>query len=85
MLEDCLVKGTEYTEKNLPLTHGREAFDANDFYRRLGEWEIKFVNTPGKGRTPIICGDEIEIASAMFRKYSDLAAEYYTDEVKVEN
>ena len=81
MLEDCLEKGEEYSEEGLRLTHGREAFDANDFYRKLGEWEVKFVNTPGKERTPVVCGDEVEVAKAMYRKYSALAAEYYADEV----
>ena len=81
MLEDCLEKGEEYSEEGLRLTHGREAFDANDFYRKLGEWEVKFVNTPCKERTPVVCGDEVEVAKAMYRKYSALAAEYYADEV----
>ena len=47
----------------------------------MGEWEVKFVNTPGKERTPVVCGDEVEVAKAMYRKYSALAAEYYADEV----
>lgn len=82
MLEECLKHNKEYKEEGLRLTHGREAFDANDFYRDLGKWEINYVNTSNKIRTPITCGDEIEIAKYMYKKYSGLAKEYYTDDVK---
>ena len=29
----------------------------------------------------MVCGDEVEMAKAMYQKYSALAAEYYADEV----
>jgi len=90
MLEEHLNKGTEYSEQGLPLTHNREAFRANDFYSSLGDWELQYVSTPGKARTPITQGDEIETAQRMYRKYAALADEYYRegvqrDEVKEEN
>lgn len=90
MLEEHLDKGTEYSEQGLPLTHNREAFRANDFYSSLGDWELQYVSTPGKTRTPITQGDEIETAQRMYRKYAALADEYYRegvqrDEVKEEN
>ena len=90
MLEEHLDKGTEYSEQGLPLTHNREAFRANDFYSSLGDWELQYVSTPGKARTPITQGDEIETAQRMYRKYAALADEYYRegvqrDEVKEEN
>lgn len=81
MLEECLEKGVEYKEEGLRLTHGREAFDANDFYRTLGEWEVKYVNTFGKERVPLVCGDEVEVVASMYKKYLALAAEYYANEV----
>lgn len=81
MLEECLKDGREYREEGLYMTHGREAFDANDFYKTLGRWEVKFVNTPGKMRVPMVCGDEIELATYMYEKYSALASEYYVGEV----
>ena len=61
----------------MPLTHNREAFRANDFYSSLGDWELQYVSTPGKVRTPITQGDEIETAQRMYRKYAALADEYY--------
>ena len=90
MLEEHLDKGTEYSEQGLPLTHNREAFRANDFNSSLGDWELQYVSTPGKARTPITQGDEIETAQRMYRKYAALADEYYRegvqrDEVKEEN
>lgn len=84
MLEDCLVYGKEYKKEGLSLTHGRETFDANDFYRTLGEWEMNFVETPNKIRTPMITGDEIELATVMYKKYLALASEYYVDEEGIE-
>lgn len=81
MLEECLKDGREYREEGLCMTHGREAFDANDFYKTLGKWEVKFVNTSGKMRVPMVCGDEIELATYMYEKYSALASEYYVGEV----
>ena len=48
-----------------------------EFYDRLADWEIQFVATPKTDIDPAPKGDEIEMASQMFRKYSDLAKEYY--------
>ena len=79
MLQEHLDNGTTYSEEGLRQTHGREAFRANDFYSKLGDWELQFVSTPNKARTPIVQGDEIEIAGRMYKKYTALAKEYYQD------
>lgn len=84
MLQQHLDKGTEYSEEGLKQTHGRESFRANDFYSSLGDWELQFVNTPGKARTPLTEGDEIVIAKRMYEKYSKLAEEYYEKEIKAD-
>lgn len=39
------------------------------------------MNTSGKMRVPMVCGDEIELATYMYEKYSALASEYYVGEV----
>lgn len=85
MLQEHLDAGTDYQEKGLPQTHGREAFRANDFYSRLGDWELEFVSKTNKARTPITQGDEIEIARNMYNKYASLAKEYYQDEIKADH
>ena len=79
MLQHHLEAGTDYREDGLPLTHGREAFRANEFYDELGNWELQFVERCGKVRTPITQGDEIEVVRRMFDKYAALAREYYHD------
>lgn len=85
MLQEHLDAGKDYQEKGLPQTHGREAFRANDFYSRLGDWELEFVSKTNKARTPITQGDEIEIARKMYNKYASLAKEYYQDEIKADH
>lgn len=82
MLQHHLETGEKYTEEGLPQTHGREAFRANDFYSRLGDWELSYVSTLNKARTPASTGDEIEVAEKMYRKYLVLAGEYYEKEMK---
>lgn len=77
MLQKHLDNGTEYKEEGIPQVYGREAFRANDFYNDLAEWELRFVATPGKARTPITQGDEVETATRLYRKYLRLAKEYY--------
>lgn len=78
-----LDRGEEYKEKGLPLVYGRETFRANDIYNRMADWELEFVSTPRKARTPITEGDEIIIAKRLFKKYSKLAKEYYSNEVSL--
>lgn len=70
MLQDHLDAGTSYNEEGLPQTHGREAFRANDFYSALGDWELQFVSTPDKVRTPITQGDEVETATRLYKSMS---------------
>lgn len=84
MLQGHLDSGTSYTEEGLPLTHGREAFRANEFYSQLGDWELNFVSTSGKASAPITRGDEIETVNRLYKKYLKLAAQYYQDEIKAD-
>lgn len=41
-----LSKGESYSEKQLPLVYGREAWRANEFYSSLASWEEKWVKSP---------------------------------------
>lgn len=77
MLAESLQNGKPYSEEGIPLSHGREAFRANDFYDQLADWEIAFVATPKTDIDPSPKGDEIELATRMFHEYSKLAKEYY--------
>lgn len=81
MLQEHLNSGKKYSEEGLPQVHGRESFRANDFYSKMGDWELEFVSTPNKARTPVTVGDEVEVASRMFKKYAALAKEYYAKEI----
>lgn len=81
MLQENLDSGKNYSEEGLPQTHGREAFRANDFYSRLGDWELEYVSKTNKIRTPVTQGDEIEVAGRMFKKYAAMAQEYYAKEM----
>lgn len=78
MLQEHINAGTEYKEEDLKLTHGREAFRANDFYNKLAEWELAFASKTGKARTPVSQGDELHIVRRLFDKYLKLSHEYYT-------
>lgn len=84
MLADCLQTGKEYSEEGLPRSHDREAFRANDFYTQLGDWELEFAAQPHPVRMPITQGDEVEVATRLYKKYSALAAEYYVGEIKAD-
>ena len=77
MLQEHLDAGTDYKEEGLKLTHGREAFRANDFYNKLGEWELAFASKVGKARVPVTQGDELQITRRLFNKYLKLSQEYY--------
>lgn len=90
MLQEHLNAGTDYSEEGLKLTHGRESFRANAFYNELGNWELEFVQKPHHIHVPLTKGDEIEVATRMYKKYSTLAHEYYknggeADEIKEGN
>lgn len=75
MLEQSVASGQKYSEEGVKLNHGREAFRANDFYGKLADWEIAFVNTPKKDINPTLKGDEVEIVRYLFDKYSKLTLE----------
>lgn len=83
MLQGHLDAGTTYSEKDLPQVYGREAFRANDFYKQMALWEEQYVNTPGKARTPVTQGDDLQTAKRLFDKYEKLSAEYYPGKVEV--
>ena len=84
MLLEHLENGTPYVEEGLPQVYGREAFRANDFYNELADWELQFVATPNKARTPITEGDELEVAGRLYTKYAALAKEYYGDTTRAD-
>ena len=84
MLQQHLDQGTEYNEDGLPQVYGREAFRANEFYTQLADWELSFVNRPNKARTPVTEGDELKIVRELFAKYSQLAEEYYAEDIKAD-
>ncbi|MFI3238145.1 MAG: alpha-N-acetylglucosaminidase [Lachnospiraceae bacterium] len=44
VLKECLENDTEYDEVLLPKVWGREAFRANEFYEKLADFEVAFVN-----------------------------------------
>lgn len=79
MLEDCLKNGTEYKEKGLKLTHGREAFRANSFYDKLADWELEYVSSANKANPVVTAGDEVEIVVELYDKYLELAKIYYNE------
>lgn len=84
MLQEHLDKDVPYVEEGLPQTHGREAFRANDFYKKLGDWELQFAATTRKARTPLTIGDEVETAARMYHKYARLAQAYYGETTKAD-
>ena len=85
MLQQHLDAGTSYEEAGLPQIYGREAFRANDFYDGLAEWELAYVDSYGKARTPITEGEETGMVKLLFDKYFKLSQEYYAGGVKVSN
>lgn len=80
-----LDRNEEYSEEGLPLVYDREAFRANNLYNRMADWEMSFVNTPCKARTPVTVGDEIEIVKYLFKKYYGISKEYYSVEIKADS
>lgn len=77
MLEDCLTKGLDYDEEGLPLTHGREALRANDYYNRLADWELEYVASTNKTVADVTIGDELQTVKRLYEKYRKLAGIYY--------
>lgn len=78
MLQQHLDEGTPYVEDGLPQVYGRETFRANDFYSALGDWELQFVGTYGKTRTPVAQGDDLETVRELFEKYVNISEDYKT-------
>lgn len=84
-LGNCMKQGKSYNETELPLVHGREAFRANELYNQMADWEMEFVQTRHKARTPVTMGDEVDVARRMFNKYVKLAKEYYSEDESEDN
>ena len=80
MLQGHLDNGTIYREEDAKMDLGRQAFRANEFYDSLADWELAFVDRPGKARTPVTEGDEVAVARRMLDKYKQLSKEYYNVE-----
>ncbi|MBS6576477.1 alpha-N-acetylglucosaminidase [Parabacteroides goldsteinii] len=80
MLQGHLDNGTIYREEDAKMDLGRQAFRANEFYDSLADWELAFVDRPGKVRTPVTEGDEVAVARRMLDKYKQLLKEYYNVE-----
>ena len=80
LLQGHLDNGTIYREEDAKMDLGRQAFRANEFYDSLADWELAFVDRPGKARTPVTEGDEVAVARRMLDKYKQLSKEYYNVE-----
>ena len=76
MLQRHLDEGTSYVEEGLPQVYGRESFRANDFYSALGDWELRFAETSGKGRTPVVQGEDLETVRELYATYVILSENY---------
>jgi len=69
MLQKHLDDGTEYTDPKKQ-THGREAWDANQFYVNLGNWECQWTKSYHKfSRKPQ--GDSVQLAKKYLVKYKN--------------
>lgn len=79
MLLEHLDNGSSYSEEGLLLTHGREAFRANQFYNHLADWELSYVSASGKVHNPLTSGNTLEIVQRLYEKYLHLMEEYKKD------
>lgn len=80
-LSDLLEKGEGYEDPTNGMNHGREGLRANDFYRKLAEWEIAWNKTSRK----LLAGkveDSVKIALKMVKKYKPVITEIYSTERK---
>jgi len=76
-LGGLLDKGESYSDPTRR-THGREALRANDFYSKLADWEIAW-NKKHHALPSGPVGDPIKLARYMFRKYTPIAKEIYSE------
>ena len=74
MLREKLLDGSYRSykdyEENLPRTSGREAIEADSFYRSLRNWEWAWITTP-KNYSPRTYGNEYQTASLMYERWKD--------------
>jgi alpha-N-acetylglucosaminidase len=79
-LRDKLSHGDRsYREHGLPQCYGREAWNANPFYRDLGVWEMQWIRTPKNDwkKLDVGDGDELRVAAALRKKWAATLAENY--------
>lgn len=69
MLSVHLENGTDYSEENLPMVHGREAFRANEFYSKMADWEIAWVKSIKQFKVNENI-DELDVAKDLLDKYA---------------
>ena len=67
-LSEFLENGTEYSEEDLPLIHGREAWRANDLYSEMADREIAWIRSQ-KTFEEAQTGDLRSYVSSMLQKY----------------
>lgn len=79
-----LERGEEYVEEGLPQIYGREAFRANALYDKMADWEMNFVSTCHKARTPVTQGDELATVKRLFKKYLEISKDYYSEEMSAD-
>ncbi|MBS1669310.1 MAG: alpha-N-acetylglucosaminidase [Bacteroidetes bacterium] len=78
-LRNKLVKGEPYSEKGLPLVHGRETWRANDFYSALADWEEHWVDTPKNLKDNQSKNkNEIMVADRLFKKWKPVLDKMYS-------
>ncbi len=81
MLRQCLVDGVQYDETSVPQSAGREALRGNKFYSDLTDWETEWITTE-KNYPEMEYGNETQVVSGMFGKWSALYPEYVPVECK---
>ncbi|MBB6002545.1 alpha-N-acetylglucosaminidase [Arcicella rosea] len=79
MLQNSLDTGVIYSEQKLPQQYGKEAFRANDFYNKLGDFEESYIITYNKQRSPITAGNDVALVKKFYKKYKNLFLEYHDD------
>ena len=82
MLADKLAKGEPYSEDKIPLSCGRPAWRANEFFKGMAEWETNWANTP-KGdwkKLDVGSGDEVKVASALLAKWKPVIEAAYREQ-----
>ena len=69
-IEKKLINNEHYNETDLPLTHSRQSWRANDIYEKLADFETGFTYGHAEFTAANTSGDSVVIAQAMFTKYA---------------